>query len=61
MTSQLVKSTCQVNLFVKWNLSPQVAFVAYEKNLPASAGNFFLRISIASENVFVRFFGPFLA
>jgi len=53
------KSTCQVDLFVKWNLSPQVGFATYERKLPASAGNFLLRIASASEKVFARFFGPF--
>ena len=44
-------------------VSPQVGFVTYEKNLPASAGNFFPqnRYRAASEKVFTRFFSPFLA
>jgi len=60
VTSQLVKSTCQVDWFVKRNLLPQVGFVTYEKYLRASAGNFFLRIAMASEKVFARFFSFFL-
>ena len=49
------KSTCQVNLS-SW-LVCQVEVVTYEK----ICRQFFLRIAIASEKVFARFFGPFFA
>ena len=39
--------------------TPQVGFVTYEKDLLASAGNFFFGEAFASEKVFARFVGPF--
>jgi len=38
-----------------------VGFVTYKKKFAGVCWNFFLRIASAPENVFARFFGPFLA